>query len=176
MTNRSKFDGANIPAIEKRIEDGIVFEASSKISVANAGGIGEWLVRTGSKRVVIDARQITTNGNELDYQVFSGVTVSSVGTPVDVNSRNSKDSQETTVKVFHTPVVSGGTGVAPVYLPGSTASGQNTVGQFNQDGFVRILDANTDYIARVINNGEVTPANVELYLLFSEVTEPYPKS
>jgi len=172
--NKSKFDGSELPSIEKRIEDGFVFECSSKIQIANAGGVGKWLLRTGKSRVVIHARQITSNGNELDYQAFGGVTVTSEGTPVQVVNRNSKDAQKTGVKVFHTPTVSGGQGVPPVYLPGSSGVGQIAVGQFNQDSFVRILEANTDYIAQITNNGDINPANAELYIMWSEIAEPTP--
>jgi hypothetical protein len=92
--NRSKFTGDEINPVEKMIEDGLVFEASSKIAIINNGGIGKWLVRTGSKRVKVLARYITSNGNEMDYQVKGGVTVSAAGTPVLVANRNKADAQK----------------------------------------------------------------------------------
>ncbi|CAM0053835.1 hypothetical protein VPHD478_0040 [Vibrio phage D478] len=174
--NSSKFNGVELSSIEKMIEDGVVFESSSKIQVASGGGVGKWLVRTGSKKVKILARQIISNGNEMDYQVTGGVTVSSAGTPAIVNNRNKPDAQEPTVKVFHSPTASGGTAISPVYMPGSASQGQNVNGQFSQDGDIRILEPNTDYTAEVVNNGDVTPANVELYIMWAELTEPYPKS
>lgn len=174
--SNSKFNGVEISSIEKMIEDGVVFESSSKIQVANGGDVGQWLFRTGGKRVKILTRQIMTNGNEMDYQVMGGVSVSSVGTPAVIINRNTGDAQKGTVKVYHSPTASGGTPIPSVYMPGAASQGQNVNGQFNQDGAVRILEPNTDYMPEVVNNGDVNSATVELYLMWAELTEPYPKS
>jgi hypothetical protein len=59
-------------------------------------------------------------------------------------------------------------------MPGAASQGQNVNGQFSQDGFIRMLEPNTDYTAEVVNNGDVTPANAELYIMWAELTDPSP--
>lgn len=173
--SKSKFDGAEINATEKRIEDGSVFETSDLLSVANLGASGLALFRTGNKHIIIESRQITTNGDEITYQAFKGPTVTVDGTPVSVVNRNGKSKIPSTVKVFKGPTVTDdGLGLPPVYMPGATGQGNSTVGQFNQDGFVRILEPDTEYLIKVTNDGAANPAKIEIYLLWAEVVNPAP--
>lgn len=65
-----------------------------------------------------------------------------------------------------------GSGIPPVYMPGASGQGQRALGQFNQEGFVRILEPNTEYMVHIINNGSVNPANIEWYLLWVELNLP----
>lgn len=179
MTAKSKFTGNEVTDIERMIEDGMVFEMSSRIQVPSGGGVGNWLVRTGNKRIKILERQVTSNGFDLDYQVIGGVTVSLTGTPVQTNNRNTGDAIESQVSVSHTATYSGGNGIAPVYMPGSEGQAQRSNGQFNQDGFIRILEPHTDYAAEVTNNAPNSPgsapATVDLYIMWAELTDPYPQ-
>tara|TARA_R110000822_G_scaffold106533_3_gene234729 strand:- start:3189 stop:3719 length:531 start_codon:yes stop_codon:yes gene_type:complete len=170
----SKYDGATINSLEKRIENGIQFEVSNLLSVANAGGVGKWLFRTGNKKIVIDLRRITSNGDELTYQAFANPTVSADGTAVTpISNRDGNSATLSEVTMFHTPTTTdNGNPIPAVYMPGAAGQGQRTVGQFAQDGLVRILQSNTDYLVTITNNGSENPANIELYLLWSEVNDP----
>jgi hypothetical protein len=173
--SKSKYDGSTLASIGKRVEDGVVFEASSRLSIANAGGVGKWLFRTGSKRVVIIARCVTSNGDELTYQAFKAPTLTSDGTPVAIGNRNGDSNNLPTVKMFSAPTTTdNGIGIAPVYMPGSTGVGQITDGQFTEDGFVRILKTHTDYLLTLANDGSANPANGEVYILWAELTDPAP--
>lgn len=174
--SKSKFDGVDIIDITKRIEQGMVFETSSKIVVANAGGVGKWLFKTGDKRVLILQRAIITNANELDYQVIANPTVIDVGTPTIMDNMNAADAQPQTAFAYSEPNTSGGTPIAPVYMPGAEGTGTRTVGQFNNEGNVRILSPNTYYAPQVTNNGTVLSANVEIYIMWAELNDPSPGS
>lgn len=166
--NRSMLDGTDISATEKRIENGTVFEFSSKLSVST-GASGKWLFKTGNRRVVVIQRSISTNGDEIEYQAFGGVTVSNNGASVAVVNRNPKNALKETTKVFSSPTVSGGAPIPAVYMPGSSGVGQRTIGQFNQDGAVRILEENTNYELRATNNGSENPANISIYVMWAEL-------
>lgn len=171
--SKSKFDGSTIVSIEKRIENGIEFEVSSVLTVANAGGVAQWLFKTGHKQVVIDSRQITTNGHELTYQFFSDTEVSAEGTPVIIGNRNGNSKTLTTASLSASPTVTNNGAPTPaVYIPGSTAIGGRSTSQFDQDGFVRVLKANTDHLLTITNDGDLDDAKVEIYLLWSEVEDP----
>ena len=175
MTNRSAYDGSTISDIEKRIEDGTIFEVSGTITIPNAGGVGEVLFRTGSKTVIIEERTVTTNGDELTYQVFAGPAITSDGTPITPVNRNGLSKNLTEVEVFTGPTYSAeGVGLLPVYMPGATGQGNKTVGQFSGEGHVRILPPNTQYIARVTNNGAKNGATTEVYIMYTELQSPAP--
>lgn len=171
---KSKFDGVDIGTTEARIEAGIVFELSEKIAIANAGGVGKWLFKTGNKRVIIMQRQITANADGLDYQVLKEPNVTNDGTPALIVNMNAKDGLKRTVEAYSNPETTGGTPIPSIYMPGAEGVGERTVGQFNREGNIRILDARTTYQAQVTNNGAVNSANVELYLMWAEVTDPNP--
>lgn len=171
--NNSNIDSTVIDDVQERIENGIVFEVSSKQSVANAGGKAKWLFVTGSKRVVVYSRVVTTNGDEMEYQAFKAPTVSANGTPLTIGKRNGNSPINSTVKVYEAPTTTAdGQGIPPVYMPGASGQGQAVIGQFNQEGFVRILEPNTVYMVHVINQGKVNPANIEWYLMWAELTLP----
>lgn len=171
---KSKFDGVDISATEARIESGIVFELSEKITIANGGGVGKWLFRTGNKRVIIMQRQVTSNADGLDYQVFKEPDVTGDGTPALIVNMNSKDGLKRTVEAYSDPATTGGTPIPSIYMPGAEGVGGRTVGQFNREGNIRVLDAKTTYLAQVTNSGSVASATVELYLMWAEVTDPNP--
>lgn len=175
--SKSKYDGATVGDLEKRIEDGKVFEGSSLITVANAGGVGQWLVRTGNKNAIIHSRKITTNGNEMTYQAFVSPTVTVDGTSIQVVKRNGNSTIEPVSVAFASPTVSAkGSPLPAIYMPGSTGIGSSTSSQFDQDGFVRVLSKNTDYLLEITNDGAKNPANAEIYLLWAELDDPAPFS
>lgn len=170
----SKYDGATIGALQERIENGMVFEASALQVVANAGGKVDWIFKTGKKFCIIDARSITTNGDELQYQVFKSPTVVTLGTAAITGNRNGRDNLGKTAVLYTASAFTGGTPIPSVYLPGSQGQGSRTVGQFSQENFIRILEPNTTYGARLTNNGIKNGANAELYLMWAEVTDDKP--
>lgn len=173
--NKSKFGGAYIGELEKRIEEGLVFEASSLLSVDNAGGIGQWLVSTGDIDAIVHARKITTNGNEITYQAYLNPVVAAAGSLVQVTNRSGDSKTSNLLSLFSAPTItSKGTPLPPIYMPGSTGIGSATTSQFDQDGLVRILSRNSDYLIEVTNNGAEDPANIELYLLWAELNNPAP--
>lgn len=171
--NRSTIDFRYIDDVQSRIEEGIVFETASKQQAANEGGRCQWLFRTGNKRVVIYQRMVITNGNEMEYQAFKNPEVSNNGTPLSPVNRNDNSDTETSVQVFEAPTTSAnGTPIPSIYIPGEAGVGNRTVGQFNQEGFVRILAPRTTYMVHVVNNGDTISATVEWYLLWAELEEP----
>ena len=163
--NKSYFDGASLTDVERRIEDGTIFEGGSILDIANAGGVGKWMFRTGAKAMILKSREITSNGDELTYEGFGFPTLTNDGTPITVTRRNALNRTEPTV-------TDNGTPAPPVYMPGASGSGNSTVGQFNQDGLVRILPAHTDFLMQVTNNGSANPATTQLYLLWAELSDP----
>lgn len=170
MTNRSALDMIEQNAVQQRIEDGKVFEVSSSQNIANAGGEGKWLFRTADKQCYVYARKVTSNGDELTYQAFKEPTVSADGTPLTVVKRNGNSSIAPTATVFQGPTTTAdGDGIPPVYMPGASGQGQSVVGQFDREGFVRILEPNTTYMVQVTNDGAQNPAKVEWYLMWAEV-------
>lgn len=174
--SKSKFDGVVLTSLEKRIEAGQMFEASNVLSVANVGATGHWLFRTGKKKVVITGRRVTTNGDEITYQAFREPTTSADGTPITPVNRNANSKIKSTVETYFTPTVSApGAGLPSVYMPGATGQGNSTVGQFDRDGLIRILEPNTTYLTRVTNDGAKNPANIELYLQWVELDDPLPQ-
>lgn len=170
----SKFDGSMIDSVQERIENGMVFEASYKQLAANAGGKVEWVFKTGNKPCVVFAREINTNGDEITYQAFKEPAVTVVGTPATQASRNAKDNLGGSAKLYGASAFTGGTPLPAVYMPGAQGQGNRTIGQFSKEGFVRVLEANTTYGARITNGGTKTSASVELYLMWAEVTDNKP--
>ena len=173
---RSIFDGAILTSIEWRIERGQIYEFTDTLDIANAGGTGQWLMRTGSKIMTLEERRITTNGDEMTYEAFGLPTVTSDGTALSVGARNAIIPADSTVKFFRSPTVSAdGTPAAPVYMPGASGQGNSTLGQFDHDGLVRILPANTDFLLRITNDGAKNPAKTQIYLVWAELTDPTPE-
>lgn len=170
----SSIDNVTIDDVQRRTEEGVVFEAASiQTGILNAGAKAKWLFRTGPKRCIVYARRVTVNGDEIEYQAFKGPTVSVDGTPVTVVNRNGNSSISNTASVFEAPTTTAdGDGIPPVYMPGTTGQGQQTIGQFDQEGFVRILEPNTDYLVQVTNNGANASATIEWYLMWAELNLP----
>lgn len=175
MSN-SKFDGSIIGAIETRIENGLQFETSSLLTVSNNGGVAKWLITTGDKTIIVNNRQLTTNGNELTYQAFEDSEISSQGTEItEITNRNGYSNNKPTLKLFASPTETAqGKPIPAVYMPGTSLSGNKTADQFSSDGLVRILKQNTNYLLTLTNNGTENNANVQLYLLWAELNDPRP--
>lgn len=170
----SKYDGAQIDSIEERIENGMVFECSTTQLVTNSGGNVDWLFVTGNKHCIVYAREVITNGDELEYQAFKSPNIISAGTLVQSVNRNSKDAKSITASLYAGASFSGGVAIPSVYMPGSQTAGHRAAGQFNREGFVRVLEPYTIYGARVTNNGAVASAKAQFYLLWAEVKEDKP--
>lgn len=170
MANSKTPDGVEVTALEQRIHNGVVFEAAHKLTVANTGGTGQMLFRTGAKRVIVHERRVTANGDEITYQAFRGPTVTADGSSVSITKRNGNAAIDPTVLVFQgTTVSADGSGIPAVYMPGATGQGQSSEGQFQSDSQVRILEPNTDYLIRVTNDGAKVSASIEVYLMWAEV-------
>lgn len=168
--SRSSVDRATLTGVEKRVEEGLCFECSTLQSVANSGATIEWLFITGDKRVIVYDRKVTPNGDEMTYQAFKGATVSANGTAQTIVKRNGNSPISTTVQIFSAPTITDdGAGIPPVYIPGSSGVGQTSNGQFDREGFVRVLEPNTTYMTRVTNSGSKNPAKVEWYLMWAEL-------
>ena len=173
--NRSKYDGNIISAIEKRVEDGVVFEASGIIDIPSGGGVGEWLFINGSKNAIIEGREIITNGDEMYYQGIGFSTVSSNGTEEVVSKRNPLHSHDPEARFFTSPTVTAdGQSGNPVYMPGAAGQGNSSAGQYSLDGLIRVLPPHAEIILRVTNQGSENPATTQMYLLWAELDDPAP--
>lgn len=172
--NHSDKDLVQIDDLQERIENGRIFEVSSKITgIANNGGAARWLFKTPNRtQVIVYDRRIATNGDEFNYQVFRGPQVSANGTEVtNWLNRDDEITRKQKSKLWSAPTLSGSKG-APfpaLYLPGSSSVGQTSNGGFSQEGRVRILRQNTLYLVEAVNNGTKNPANAELSLLIAEI-------
>lgn len=170
MSIPSKYDGAPLNAVESRIDRGIVFEISDTRDVANGGGTVEYFSYVGNKMLIIESRLIISNGDELTYQGFKNAVVSARGNKIPIVPRNGFQSEKPEMIMYHAPtVVSTGPSFPSVYLPGSSAPGIATAAQFSSDGFVRIIEPNTQYVLRITNNGTTNPATIQYYLMWSEI-------
>jgi len=154
------------------IANGMAFQASDKVdSIANDGGVQEYLVKTGAMPLIIIDRVITTNSDEVIFQSFAGVTVSDDGDEIIPQNLNRMSTRPSTVQVFRDPTVTDeGIGSFPSYIPGSTGQGQTFNGGFNQQGLVRILPANTMFLLRSTNNGGAV-VNIETSVIWVESPE-----
>lgn len=173
--NRSRYDGTSLSAAGKRAEDGRSFLSSNLLTAANSGGVARWLVKSGNKTVIVSNRTITTNGNELTYRAYALPVVTDDGTPVAAAPLNIAQSLQPTVQIFSEPTVSDpGIPLTPSYLPGASGQGNSTIGNLYSSGNENILPPNTILLLEVKNNGSENPANIELYVVWSEVDDPAP--
>lgn len=172
--SESIFDGSEPEHVHLHVERGIMFEAGGTLSVANAGGVEYMLFQTGHSVVVIHGRDVSPEGDDIEYDVFESPGIISVGTLVPIYSRNRIKSAPTASQLFVGPVVSDvGTQIAPtLYMPGTTAGGQKSSGHFSTDGAIRILKPNTRYLCRVKNGGALNPSSVGVYFLWAEFDKP----
>lgn len=157
--------------ISAQIIAGNAFEVSGKIAILTTAE-GGFLARTGSKTVVVYDRKITTDAEQVTYQVFVAPTVTDDGTELTPNNRNGSGSfPVTTLSAFMSPTISAdGTGLQPVFIPGSTGQGQVTNGQFDQEGSFRILPPETTFYLKFTNGG-VGTVNIEEYIAWIEVDD-----
>ena len=175
MANSSIYDGSQLTADAYRAERGSSFALSSTVSAANGGGLAQWIIQSSSKDVIVSSRVITTNGSELTYLAYAFPTVTDFRTAVPIVNLNVAKPKPTTLKAWHTPTVSAkGAALVPSYIPGGEGQGNRTVGNIYANTAVNILPKNTTVLVEVENNGSVNPANIELYVLFSELTNPAP--
>jgi len=173
--NRSRYDGVSLSAPAKRAEDGKSFLISSLQQAANAGGVARWLVQSGSKTVIVTNRTITTNGNELTYRAYANPQFSSEGTPINPSPLNIAQSVEAKTKLWSAPVITDpGIPLAPSYFPGASGQGNSAVGNLYANEQENILPPNTTLMLEVKNDGSENPANIELYVVWTEVDDPAP--
>lgn len=140
--------------IELNIKRGQQFEIREKYGpVAIDGGKDYLLLRTGNNPVILKRRLLTTNSNEVDFNVSKTATITSDGTPIFIRSYNEQVSNTPEVQVFKGPTFSSaGTLRITDYLPGSVNAGNRSAGSFSQPGFERILSSNTEYLLEIVNN------------------------
>ena len=173
--NRSRYDGVSLSAAAKRSEDGYSFLVSNRQAAANAGGVVHWLVESGNKTVIVTNRTITTNGNELEYRAYANPTVTAKGTPLNSSPLNIAQNIPSTVQIHEAPTVSDkGIPLVPSYLPGAAGQGNSTVGNLYANDQENILPPNTTLLLEVKNDGSENPAQVELYVVWSEVDDKAP--
>lgn len=173
--NRSRYDGVSLSAPGKRAEDGKSFLVSSLLQAANSGGVARWLVKSGSKTVIVTNRTITTNGDELTYRAYALPVVTDEGTPIPPSPLNIAQNLQSTVQLFSEPTVSDpGIPLSPSYLPGASGQGNSTVGNLYANEQENILPPNTTLMLEVKNDGGENPAKIELYVVWSEVDDPAP--
>lgn len=173
--NRSRYDGVQLGSAAKRAEDGYSFLISNKLQAPNAGGVAHWIVKSGRKSIIVANRTITTNGNELEYRAYANPTITSEGTPISPSPLNIAQSLESTVEFYSSPTVSDkGVPLVPSYLPGASGQGNSQVGNLYANEQENILPPHTTLLLEVRNDGSQNPAEVELYVVWSEVNDPAP--
>lgn len=158
--------------IAAQIIAGNAFEVSGKLlALAAAGASSGFLARTGTKTVIVYDRKITTDAEEITYQVFAAPTVTADGTELTPTNRNGTSSNTSDMEVFQAPTITvDGTGLQPVFIPGSTGQGQVTNGQFDQEGSLRILPPNTEFYLKFTNDGAGV-VNIEEYVAWVEIDD-----
>jgi len=173
--NRSRYDGLSLSASAKRSEDGYSYVASNRQAAANNGGVVQWLVESGNKTIIVTNRTISTNGNELEYRAYAGPTVTDKGTLINSGPLNITQSLPSTVKLHEAPTVTDkGTPLVPSYMPGASGRGSTTIGNLYANEQENILPPNTTLLLEVKNDGVEDPAQVELYVVWSEVDDKAP--
>ena len=174
--NRSRYDGVSLSAAAKRTEDGKSFLFSSRLQAANAGGEAHWLVESTNKTIIVSSRVVTSNGNELEYVAYAGSVITDEGTPINPSPLNIAQSLKSTVKVHSSPSFSDkGIKLVPSYLPGSAGGFLSPAsGNLYANEQENVLPPNTRLLLEVSNSGDVNPADIELYIVWTEVDDPAP--
>jgi hypothetical protein len=156
------------PYIEANIKRGLQFEVSSLNPTLLAAANQDTIFITGSKPVIVKARQVSFNGAHLTARVYRGSAYTG-GTPIGYFNLNDQDPAAGTVSILGGATVSdpGTEFGAPTFMVGTDGVGNSIVGTFATTGSERILRANTTYLLRLTNTDSVTQ-RVAAYLTWYE--------
>jgi len=157
------------PFIELNVKRGQQFEARHKVTGIATGAKKYYLLRTAADPIILKRRVLVTNSNEVNFKVSRTPTITGTGTPVFIRNYNEVAPNVNAVQVFVDPTFSAtGTLRTQDYLPGSENAGNRSSGSFSQEGFERILAANTDFLLEIANDGTTNPLNFYLELSWYE--------
>jgi len=157
--------------IEANVKNGVQFEVSSYNAALAAGASQDTIFATGSKIVLVKTRLIGHDSNkEVEARVYKNTAFTagsgSVVPSFNLNDRNPVAST-ITIRAGATIQNIGTEFGAPTYSIGTSGQGQNTVGTYQNSGFERLLQPNTNYALRVTNNG-TQPCQIAAYLSWYE--------
>lgn len=155
---------------EANVKNGLQYYTRVSYPLADeiASGTSRDIVfRTTSKKVLAKVRIVHYNAQEIEIDLFGGVTFDDqTGTEFTPSNYNGVNPVTSTVTIFKEPTVSDpGTRIDdcdPEYYFGSGSQGQRS-GESIPEGRERVLAANTDYLVRLTNTGS-GDARVQYFL------------
>ena len=130
----------------------------------------EYLFRTGPDPIILKARVLKTNSDDIEYEVFTGGTLAFTddGSAISIRNANAVDAVATQSQAFEDPTYTGtGNRTEIDWLPGSVGVGNRSEGAFVTDGFEKILPGNTEFLVRVTNLGS-NPSKFYYFLSWYE--------
>ncbi len=191
ITNLKEWPGDGIPTgsftgnraitaqsyTEANVKNGVQYEVSALNSAVAAAGNVDVIFITGSKPVIVKARQLTFNGLAAVARVYRAPTYTG-GTPISTYNLNDRNPVASTVTVLTGATVTAvGTEFgAPTYMLGTTAGvGQAVTTTFSVAGQERILRPNTTYMLRLTNTS-ANPQDFTSYLSWYEGGTDLPRN
>lgn len=126
--------------------------------------------QTGNQDVLVKGRSISTNGDNVLYEVFRAPTVSG-GTALTVHNYNEVDPVATTVTAsYGATISSAGTLIDSIPIYGSVGSGNRVSGFSSTGGLERRLARNTKYLIRFTNRSTTAAVSIAYSLTWYEGT------
>lgn len=154
--------------VEANSKNGTQFELSYNNNAVPAGGNFDFVLRTGSKPVLIKSRQISFTGTGVEVRVYKD-SVNTDGTSVPIYNLNTDLLLGTLVQAVTAPTItSTGTEIGARNITYGVADTLNKpIGTFTVGGNERVLKTNTNYLLRVTNL-DTSPCKVSTYITYYE--------
>lgn len=156
------------PFIEANVKNGTQWEVSFENTSVAAGTSADTIMTTGNQYVLIKSRQVNFTGSEIEVSVYKNSTYSG-GVIVPVYNLNTaiSGSPLATLRAGVT-VTSVGTEIAAkTHAYGTDTNVNQAAGSYNVSGLERVLQPNTTYLLRILNQSSIT-IKVAGYITFYE--------
>jgi hypothetical protein len=156
------------PFTEANVKNGTQWEFSFENTSLAAGASSDAVFTTGSKYVLVKSRILTFTGSEIEASVYKGATYTG-GSIVPIYNLN------TTIEGLPLSAVRSGvtvtaTGIeiaAKTHAYGTDTNVNQTVGSYNVAGIERVLQPNTTYLLRIVNQSAIS-IKIAGYITFYE--------
>lgn len=147
-----QFSGA-IGFIEQehlKIHEGKGFTIAKRLTIANVGGIHEFLgIVPAASFPHFRSIIVAADGGPFDIDFYEGTTVSANGTAVTPQNNNRNSTNTANLDIYDTPTITNdGTLIEPVLVPGTKQSG--SLGSEGSNEWN--LKVSTNYMIRITNN------------------------
>ena len=150
--------------LHRATEQGNVFQYDSPHSIAN-GATNFHLLVTNGRSVHLRALAVAATAGPMDVNLYEAPTISATGAASPIVNLNRSSYKTPTVVMYDGPtVISNGSQLSYVLIPGSKQSGgtgsRGSFAEFN-------LKGGTDYLIEIVNNSGGV-ATLELHVLWYE--------